>query len=311
MPIDPINDAAIELRYSGSYSRRDRTLHVSHDAGFFSNCTVAVRNLHELQQKHGIVPSDIDFSGSFLGYRTGALLAQSDPYDRFFRRNRINAGALKIPYLRHHGIYSLLRHSQTRPLIDRFFVPSSEVFERKRQLIVEHQIDLAKTVAVVYRGTDKASEVVLAPPKKYIDRTSRILDELPDHRVWIQTDQRSVRDAFLDHFGDRCFFVGEMPVTDKDTAVHLNPEELTHDPADFGVLLLAVVLSVAGASYVVNHTGNMALWVCLYRGNSHRMDQFAADGSLVNWRNPRFLVGAARQLRTKLPGFSDDAQETK
>jgi hypothetical protein len=76
------------------------------------------------------------------------------------------------------------------------------------------------------------------------------------------------------------------------------------------VLLIAVNHLLAQCDLVVNHTGNMALWLCLFRGHARGVWQFDDEGRAVNPQRPgawfgavrRFWIKAVRRLRRELSG---------
>jgi len=117
--------------------------------------------------------------------------------------------------------------------------------------------------------------------------------------VWIQTDERDVRAMFVCEFADRCFYVHEMPVSGNGVVVHDQDDEtLKMDRSEFGVLLIAVNSLLAQCDTVVNHTGNMALWLCLWRGHARRVWQFDDEARCVNPAVPaRYYALAIRVTR--------------
>ena len=106
----------------------------------------------------------------------------------------------------------------------------------------------------------------------------------------------------MEEFGDRCFFVEEMPVTQGTIGFHLLPdEELGLDRIHFGMLGMAVTRLLSECDVLVNCTGNMALWAALYRGNVKKMYQFDEHGDFVDlkWSDHtrNFLRRLARRLK--------------
>jgi hypothetical protein len=150
-------------------------------------------------------------------------------------------------------------------------------------LIAKYKFDPAKIIAVVYRGTDKYQEVKLASPQLYLNKAKALLQENPDFKVLIQTDQKQVRDLFLDRLGNQCLSFEEMSVTEGKVGLHLLDEDcLCLNKFEFGKTILAVTHLIAKCKFIVNHTGNMALWICLFRGSASNMFQFDRKGNFVS-----------------------------
>jgi hypothetical protein len=97
------------------------------------------------------------------------------------------------------------------------------------------------------------------------------MKKYPRMRVLVQTDQAQVRDFLLEEIGERAFFIEEMPVTYSSQAIHdvISPEA----QISFGQTLLATVLIMSKTRHLITHTGNMALWTILYRGNLRKVTQ--------------------------------------
>jgi len=280
----------LELSYHGAMDVVSGTLCCGHNAGFFSNCTVTLWNLAEVLQAGQPWPQRIDFSRAFSAYRS-PLGEGADLYPVFFEppRTAMPDGRRRLPRVKHHGLYRFVPYGSLAPIMEHYFRPSVAVRSLEQHLIERHGIDLARTIAVVYRGTDKVAEVRLAEPEAYLAQTRTLLARHPAHRVLIQTDERAVRDLFCETFGDRCFFLPEMPVSGGGIAVHdLADEALQMHRTDFGALLVAVTHLLSRAAIVVNHTGNMALWICLWRGHCRGVEQFDDTGGFVDLRSAAY-----------------------
>jgi len=175
--------------------------------------------------------------------------------------------------------------------VQRYFTPSPHVQAIEAHLIQKYDIDLARTIAVIYRGTDKGIEVRLASPGAYLAQAQKLLRQHPGYRVLIQTDELAVRTMFTQALGPACFFIAEMPVSGGGAVVHdLDDQALSMDRSEFGCTLIAVTHLLSQCALIVNHTGNMALWICLYRGHSKGLVQFDEAGSLVDLASPGFYL---------------------
>ena len=271
-------------------------------------CCVSLWNLAELQQIRGTFPSRIDYSLNFHAFRNQEQIRlKTDLYPLFFKPQPACTldPRRRLPHVAQHGIYRFLNFERLNPVISRFFQPSDRAIEIRDDLIRRYAIDPAKTIAVVYRGTDKGNEVKLASPEAFLTAARRLLAANPGHRLWIQTDEREVRTMFHRAFADRCFYLHEMPVSSDGVVVHKqNDETLNLDRSEFGVLLVAVNSLLAKADVVVNHTGNMALWLCLYRGHARGVWQFDDEARCVNPAVPGCYWAVLRRLMIKASSWS-------
>jgi hypothetical protein len=287
-------------RVEGFFTTQDETLYCCWNSGFFSNCSITLNCLIDLLNSK-ISPQAINFSKSFKDYRTATQTEQeTDLYPFYFKidhgKPASTNGRLSKP--NHHEVYRIINFDSYTPIVQKYFGLSDPVYSCYKFFLKKYHIDLAKTVAVVYRGTDKYKEVKLAEPNLYLRKAEQILKSDPSLRVLIQTDQKQVRDLFMDHFGDKCFFLEEMPVTEGQKVLHMvDQDALGVDKCEFGKTLLAATYLLSRCRFVVNHTGNMAFWICLFRGNSDDLFQFDSDGKLMP---DSYLSIQAIRLRKKV-----------
>ncbi len=290
----------LSLSCKGAYRLHDGTLFCGHQSGFFSTCTVSLWNIAEVAKKTGEMPRRIDFSRAFRWFRNAEQTRdQSDMYPLFFSPRAIDAhrGLTRLPRVRYHGLYCWIDYRRFEMVIRRWFQPSEKARAYQAQWIARYGIDPATTIAVVYRGTDKNTELTLASPRSYVVQARKILERHPDFRILIQTDESAVRDLFVEEFGSRCFFIEDMPVSRHGVVVHeLDDASLQRDRGEFGIMLVAVTELLSRAAFVVNHTGNLALWICLWRGHARGVVQFDSTGGLVDFGSVGFYLRQGRHL---------------
>jgi hypothetical protein len=290
----------LPLSHAGLYSVQDGTLFCGHQSGFFSTCSVTLWHIAEVLERTGEMPRRIDFSRAFRWFRNAEQTRDAcDMYPLFFRPGAVDAtrGLTWLPRVRYHGLYRWIDYRRFGLVMERYFQPSEKARAFQSQWIARYGIDPDKTIAVVYRGTDKSTELALASPRAYVDQARKILERHPDFRILIQTDELSVRDLFVEEFGSRCFFIDAMPVSRHGVVVHeLDDASLQRDRGEFGVMLVAVTELLSRAAFVVNHTGNLALWVCLWRGHSRGVVQFDSTGGLVDFGSVGFYLRQGRHL---------------
>lgn len=249
--------------------------------GFYSNSYQTFYSLL-LCLNNGVVPDKIDYTYGFWHFKRGDTL---DIYPLFYKidQDRTNLPLNKNLFLPDANSYDLdtirlYNFEEYTKILDCFFSPVDKIIDIKNKLISDYNIDLEKTIAVFYRGTDKHSEVHI-PSKEYVlERTKKLLNLHPECRVLIQTDQVQVRDFFKQELGDKCFYFNEVVTTDTNTVTWLLIHRSQEDPVYKAQLFDAVLRLVAGCKYVVNHTGNCGAFVDLLRGsmeNTYKYDHRA------------------------------------
>lgn len=256
-----------ELRFTyGCVMQRD--FYPLHNAGFFSICSTILYHLASVFR----YVNGINAKYSFEKFKEGA---DDNPWLDYFLSPKSIDPKVKLDSfsnkLLHHTKYSNLNFFESQVLIDAFFSPSSKVNERIDFFRSKYQIDFSKTISVCIRGTDKSVEVKPVPVQDYLDAINHILVKNPTFRVLIQTDQKQIRDFLIDSIGDRVFFIDELPVTETSIVIH---SLIKTNHLEFAINLLAIVHTMSKCHYVVTHTGNVAYWTVLFRGNSDNVVQF-------------------------------------
>jgi hypothetical protein len=149
-------------------------------------------------------------------------------------------------------------------------------------MVISSGISPERSIAICYRGTDKSSETKLAPVGDYIQVANDILQRsAADLEIIVQTDQEQARDTILAHFGQRCRFFKDLPVTRGHIAIHnLIGKEIMLGREDFAKRMIAATVILSRCAYVITHTGNVGAWIAIYRGTSSNLYQFDASGQL-------------------------------
>jgi hypothetical protein len=265
------------------YRRADASLHLGWNSGFFSNNTTALWSICDLL-KQGLPVEKVEYRFCFSAYRSLAQpIYEYDLYPDYFTPDF----TIDLPdpaflsRVNHHGYYHDLEFGWLTPLLKRYFTPSERVRQILSQWREKYHFDPTRTIGVCYRGTDKGTEVRLAQPRKYLELARQLLQRHPDHRILIQTDQAQVRDLFVREFGSACWYLDEMPVTQGDDSLaHLSTAERGVDCYEFGLRILATTLLLSECDQLINHTGNLGLWIALFRGHHQGAWQFGATGKL-------------------------------
>jgi len=255
------------------------TLDCLWNCGFYSNQFQVFCSLLILM-RHGIVPDQIDYSMGFKHFKRDPDL---DIYPYFHKINSDQSLDLfKEVNLPDSNKYqpSLYDFDTYNKVIGRFFNPSDTISERVKFLKERYQIDVSKTIAVSYRGTDKGTELTLASPQEYLSVVENILQENQDFKVLLQTDQTQVIQYFYSVLGDRLVYFEETPSTTSNLVIWKIIEDNGGDSIDWQQWCDAAFRVVSECKYIVNHTGNVAMFTNLYRGNIKNVYQFNENGVL-------------------------------
>jgi hypothetical protein len=250
------------------------------NCGFYSNEFQVFNSLLVLL-KHGIIPERIDYS---LGYRHFKKDPNQDIYFDFHKINdEIDLDLfVDIPIPDSNKCqFDLYRFDVYNKIKDRFFGPSDLILERKNILIDKYKFDPQETISVLYRGTDKSTELQLGSPTEYLKVVKNILKDNPNFKVLLQTDQTQVIQYFYDQLGDILITFEETPSTASNKVIWSLMEQSGKDSIDWSQWFDAALRCVSDCKYLVNHTGNVAFFANLYRGNVNKVYQFNEHGVLI------------------------------
>jgi len=238
----------------------DNTFYPTHDFGFFS---ILSTMLLEISNNVGIF-SRIDTSHCFTHFKDDPL---QNIWPELFQENNTPlqsdaSTSLLAKKLFHHDPYSSIDFDAANPLMAHYFSLSHSVQELVELLTEKYKIDYENLIGVCYRGTDKFREISPVDMDVYLSQAEELLNRNVKSKILIQTDQLQVRNAFIEKFKDRCFFLDEMPVTETQTVMH---EIIQNEKLHFAKKLLAAVVILSRANHLVLSTCNVSYWICLFR----------------------------------------------
>jgi hypothetical protein len=253
-----------------------KTLVITHNAGFFSCCSIRLFEIIQYFNKHNELPEVVDSSQQFEFHKirsTDGDISQifftttSDDIS-FEKEIRVSDGNYEVQF----SDYRQLNYDQVNPFIKKYFSPSQYVLDRVDKFINSYSIDLDSTCGVFYRGLDKARETHIMGYDVYISKCRQIKIDNPNIKFLVQTDESNFLTEFLQVFPDS-IVIRELPTLPKsDTLVTYHVDRPNR--IEFGVNFLAATLILSKCRYLVTHTGNCSNWACFFRGNSENVFQY-------------------------------------
>jgi hypothetical protein len=263
------NSDRLDNRYLGYWEKGD--FYHATDDGFFSCLSVI---LYELLHREGLVTS-INTTHSFSPYKnTPNLNTWPLMFASFEEHVLCKTNSEKIKEVCWTpGSVNLENYVQNidlslfLPWVEKYFTPSKFVEKRVNHLQKKYNIDYANTITIHYRGTDKFKEVTPIPIEKYIEPADKLLTENPHLKVLIQSDEKDKMNQMLSYFGDKCFYIEELPQSVDGRGLHVD-SEINFNKFKYGVYYLASILTISKCKYVITHLGNGGFWTLLYRGNT-------------------------------------------
>lgn len=245
-------------------------LTITHNAGFFSCCTVRLHSIIEFYNNNGKLPDIVDSSAQFAKYKNkiGDIT-----YDFFEEKvNLSNFDKCSFHFESQFMKYNELDFNKINKFVQKYFYPSDYVGQLVDELQLLYNIDSSNTCSVFYRGNDKSKETNIGSYDEYVQKAYEIQRYSPDIRFHIQSDEKE----FVEHFQvifPNSFWFDETPIISKsNTSVHDIIQQ--NDRLDAACWFLAATIIVSKSKFIITHSGNCGLWAVLYRGNFNNVYQY-------------------------------------
>ena len=266
------------------------TLKTSHNktAGFFSNCSVRLKQIIEFFNENQILPQNTDSSAQFRNYKEEVDDLVEDLTKYFFEQKPVSISGEKIKQIANppqYGIYKNIDFKQVATLIETFFSPSLAIINIMETLDKKCSIDYENLCAVYYRGNDKASETGLAEHEQFFNKAEEILQKNPHIKFLIQTDELEFAEAFKQRFPNS-FWFDELSMINHDPSLSVHHSLPRNGRKEQASYFLAAAVIVSKAEHLITHSGNCGLWAVLYRGNAKNVHQYLKT---KNWKTQELI----------------------
>lgn len=241
-----------------------------HDAGFFSTTTIILFQIINAKKNKGINPSIIESSQVFSWYR----YTNANIFFDFFKISNIdsltNLSLIDFDYdlrgdlqFKKYSDYNLDIYYK---YVDVYFNLSDNVMNIYNTIINKYNIDFENICCLFLRGNDKARECAIPDYNKYIVKGKEILQYNPNIKFLIQSDEKEFIIEMCNNFPNHIVFADEIRVISKDTSRtvdnHGRTPQINHK---FALNFLAIVYIMSKCKYVICNSGNISVWILLYR----------------------------------------------
>ena len=249
------------------------TIKMNHDAGFFSVCNINLRTIlgHYSNTKEFCI---IDTKSQWNYYKDQA----EDVYNKFFS---FKDDVFDVEIKRfsesndedQFSDYGLINYDFITPFVKKYFYPNEEVLYIKKNLIEKYDLETNKLISVCYRGNDKSKETNLPTYSDFELKLDEISSNFPDHKILIQSDEKE----FCDYFkrkNQNYIVIEEIEkiISTPYSAIQYSIPQGTK--IKNAQTFLAIMMIMSESDIVITNSGNVGLWICLYRGNNKNVHQF-------------------------------------
>lgn len=250
-------------------------LKIYHSSGFFSCSTIRLRSIIYYYTQTGKFPI-VDSSSQWVDYKDN----NEDVTNYFFKsieiEKEINFSEFSESGGDQFNDYSKINYQDVNFFVEKYFSPSDEVLKIKNDIINSYNIDVDKTISVCYRGNDKVNETKIPSYDEILLKIIEIKSKYPTHRLLIQSDEIEFCDFILDKFPDSLIIKETKKINKTTTNLVGNVQRSTPvgERVRTAQIFLAVMYLMSETSHVIMNSGNVGLWICLFRGNSNNISQY-------------------------------------
>ena len=248
---------------------------ITHNAGFFSCCSVRLSEIIDFINSNKRLPDNVDSSEQFEIYKKTNEKNKDITFDYFENYNIVKDVNIIHPinYHQTHQFknYSDLDYKCITPLIKKYFSPSTNVNEILNNLKKKYNIIYDNTLAVYYRGTDKIEETPLASFDDFYKQIIKITDINKNIKILIQTDTTK----FIDYINSKnlknIIIINENKTSYTNKGIHNEQSKNTNYYDIFN--FLSTLLIISKCKYIICNSGNCSIWIMFYRGNNKNVIQ--------------------------------------
>lgn len=261
------------------------SLIITHNAGFFSCCSVKLDAIVNYINRHRKLPEKIDSSKQFKLYKPNP--AVDITYDFFEIPNSseyIFTNSIKYNYTYEYRKYSDLNFENIVPIVKKYFEPSQQIKTLADKFINKYNICYENCIAIYYRGTDKRKLEKGKDTQKSFESYHNKLNELltivnnDNVQILIQTDSAQFLNYITTQNKNKQFIILEELVPSNTCKGPHRERTKQQNYCDI-TNLLSIVSIISKCKYIICSTGNVSMWITLYRGNCENVYQ----NSHCNW----------------------------
>jgi hypothetical protein len=251
-------------------------LKITHNAGFFSCCSVKLDNIINYVNHNNKLPDIVDSSQQFDWYKE----TNGDITFTYFEHyNKINVDITKLQNIDYYHNkqfedYNKLDYAAICPYVKKYFSPSTNILNMIDYIEKKYNITNYNDICVLfYRGNDKIRETSLCTYEEIIEKANHVLKLNPNVKFLIQSDETEFIQKIIDTFPLNTFYF-------KDEIRHMPKNNSTVDKVfrntnfEFSQLYLAITIIMSKCNYIIFCSGNCSIWIMLYRENSNNMFQY-------------------------------------
>lgn len=246
---------------------------MQHDAGFFSVCNINLKTaIGYYSNNKSFCYLDTESQWNF--YKD----VSENIYNKFFdfQSNEFDLEVKRFTESDDEdqfSDYSLINYDFVFPFVKKYFSPCNDVVTLKNELISKYGLDLSQTIALCYRGNDKSRETNLPTYQEMEEKLQEITQKYPSHKILIQSDENEFYNHFKQKY-ENLIIIDEVYKINKNPHTSIQYNIPSGEKIKNAQIFLGIMLIMSESNVVILNSGNVGLWVCLFRGNNKNVHQY-------------------------------------
>jgi hypothetical protein len=260
----------------------------THDAGFFSCCSILLKSIIKHFNQYKTLPSGIESSKQFMKYKPKGM-EDCDLRLHYFQDVMNDLPTLLDKHVDHEENddqfqnYKSFDYVRLQPFLDIYFSPSNEIRRLVKILLLKYNHlnpqNLKNTCVLFYRGNDKVKETKLCSYEQMIAKAKEVKLANPKTQFLIQSDETEFIDRMFTEFPD-CAFCFQDEIKHMSKNEHTNVDQIIDNTSinyKFSKWFLAITIVMSYCGHIICTSGNCSIWIMYYRRNAHNVHQFLND----------------------------------
>lgn len=200
------------------FSIEENTLKITHDAGFFSCCSVGLHFIIKFFNDKKKLPTNVDRSHQFNQYKENH---HQDLSKLIYNENDCDIkyeNFIDFFWEKQFEKYSELELDSLTPFIKKYYDVSdiilNKVFEIQKRIGVNYD----NIIAVCYRGNDKCAETRIGSYETYIKQIEMVYGKIDNPVIFVQTDEIQFLEKIQQKYVN-VFYLNEIPIVEKHASI--------------------------------------------------------------------------------------------
>lgn len=260
-------------------------LKITHNAGFFSCCSIRLHQIIQYYNIYKMVPIKVDSSEQFKWYKCNENKCNESSNDithQYFNKDNeekyIILAQNKIIDFKHYYQffnYQTIDYLSLRPFIVKYFSPSKDILSIISSLENKYKLlDNFENICVLFhRGNDKITETKIPSYEETFSKAESIIEKNPNIRFLIQSDETEFIKEALDKYPNSIVFNDEIRHIPKNNESTVD-KCMNENNLLFSKYYLAITIIMSKCKYIICGSGNCSIWIMLYRRNANNIIQY-------------------------------------